>query len=169
MKYKIIINVADESSSSPFVLWDRECKNVIGKPAAEVKVQTTTEESEVPNEIRDALLQKKYMFKIKVPLGEGWRYNKAYSVSTLATDPNVVATYSAKCSDSHQSNSVSMLESSNEVMDTIGEQTPVAAQSRLGDESEWIDDGVTKRSLMDEFSSTKPAKKAKIEIKQEKD
>ncbi|XP_057763741.1 uncharacterized protein LOC130984995 [Salvia miltiorrhiza] len=65
MKYNIIINVADESSSSPFVLWDRECKNVIGKPAAEVKVQTTTDESEVPNEIRDALLQKKYMFKIK--------------------------------------------------------------------------------------------------------
>ncbi|XP_057799609.1 uncharacterized protein LOC131015282 isoform X2 [Salvia miltiorrhiza] len=79
MKYKLIINIVDDSGSSPIILWDKEIKQVIGKSAAEVNVEGA-EEFVVPKEIQDVLLQEKFMFKIKVPFGEGWAFNRAYNV-----------------------------------------------------------------------------------------
>ena len=36
MRYRLIIDFADESGSSPFIVWDKECRQIIGKTAAEV-------------------------------------------------------------------------------------------------------------------------------------
>ncbi|KAH6821262.1 hypothetical protein C2S53_017392 [Perilla frutescens var. hirtella] len=187
IKYKLIIHVGDDTGSSPFILWDREYMQVIGKTAAELNMDNSevVDSHYMPKEILQALKGKKFLFKINVPVADNRMYKVSYSVSKLTADPNIVSTYATNNFDSQESDSISILES-NIVMDKLDEDkldegapkegedianqsqtkatenTPIDSQSMVDVGIEWIDDGSLKRSLFDEFSATKPPKKPKV-------
>ncbi|KAH6797786.1 hypothetical protein C2S52_022340 [Perilla frutescens var. hirtella] len=169
MRYKLIIHVGDESGSSPFLVWDKECMQVIGKSAAEFNfdVKEGTNDLDVPEEIENAFLRKRFMLKIKVQGGENRTYNSPHSVSILIDDPNIISTYSTKLLDSQESNTISVLESSNVVADNMFGNSAVDSDAIVEVGSGLLEEKTLKRSLLDEFSST--AKKTKVFIKQEKD
>ncbi|KAH6775396.1 hypothetical protein C2S52_012957 [Perilla frutescens var. hirtella] len=118
IKYKLIIHVGDDTESSPFILWDRECMQVVGKTAAELNMDNS--ESLYAKRYPPSPQRKKNLFKINVPVADSRMYKVFYSVSKLTVDPNIVSAYATNNFDSQESDSISILES-NIVMDKLDE------------------------------------------------
>ncbi|KAH6762349.1 hypothetical protein C2S52_019782 [Perilla frutescens var. hirtella] len=122
IKYKLIIHVGDDTESSPFILWDREYTQVVGKTAAELNMDNSkvVDSHYMPKEILQALKGKKFLFKINVPVADNKMYKVSYSASKLTADPNIVSAYATNNFDNQESDSISILES-NIVMDKLDE------------------------------------------------
>lgn len=77
------------------------------------------------------------MFKIKVALEETRKYNSSYSVLYLSSDPNILAMYTHM--DSQESNSINMLEISNEAYEKDAQDTLINSEAGLEDQSQYAE------------------------------
>ncbi|KAF1865548.1 hypothetical protein Lal_00004924 [Lupinus albus] len=77
-RYKLDIKVNHEHSYAKFVLWDRQCADIIDIPASEVKNQMLAV-------ILDELLARTMVLRVKVKPS----YNQS-SVIRLSEDPNLI-------------------------------------------------------------------------------
>ncbi|KAH6770154.1 hypothetical protein C2S52_014957 [Perilla frutescens var. hirtella] len=126
--------------------------------------------NDLPAEIHNALMEKKFLFKVDIKAAHNSEYKGAYSVCKVTTDLTYINTFNTSHFDSQESNCYSKLESSNHALDKIEDDFPIETpSSKLDEELELVDEGNVKRSLEDAFSSTIPTKKSKAIIKQEKE
>ncbi|XP_057790796.1 uncharacterized protein LOC131007901 [Salvia miltiorrhiza] len=88
MRYRLRVYVADNSGGVSLSLWDRECLQLIGKPAEEIIYDPNS--NELPIEI-DAITNKNALFKIKVE--ESTIFDGAYVVTKINCDPNILNKY----------------------------------------------------------------------------
>ncbi|KAH6770635.1 hypothetical protein C2S52_015438 [Perilla frutescens var. hirtella] len=136
LRYKLKVHVVDETGSALFLLWDRECLQLIGRSAGELNTKNVVEEVDILSEIEEALVDKKMMFKVNV---RGEECMGAYTVAKIITDPIIVNTYFGHLLDSQESNCISNLETSNvndekALFGQLEQDTPIEPPSSSRDE-----------------------------------
>ncbi|KAH6778172.1 hypothetical protein C2S52_006303 [Perilla frutescens var. hirtella] len=127
--------------------------------------------NDLPAEIHNAVMEKKFLFKVDIKVAHNSEYKGVYYVCKVTTDLTYINTFNTRHFDSQESNCYSRLESSNHAVDKIENDFPIETpSSKLDEVLELVDEGHVKRSLEDAFSSTIPTKKSKAMaiIKQEK-
>ncbi|KAH6766915.1 hypothetical protein C2S52_017898 [Perilla frutescens var. hirtella] len=170
IRYKLTVHVVDETFSAALILWERECHQLIGKRVTDLIQDDKKDSNDLPAEIHNALMEKKFLFKVDIKAAHNSEYKGAYSVCKVTTDLTYINTFNTSHFDSQESNCCSKLESSNHALDKIEDDFPIETpSSKLDEELELVDEGNVKRSLEDAFSSTIPTKKSKAIIKQEKE
>ncbi|KAK6158074.1 hypothetical protein DH2020_005388 [Rehmannia glutinosa] len=170
IRYKIHVRVIDTTGNVVFLMWDKECTELIGKTAFDLRA--TTEENGIPTEIEN-LVDIKVLFKIQIKSGQIGIHNP-YPVRKLTTDDSIISKYCGLPFDTQESDMFSKLKSSE--LD-VGDEfcsyeddatTPLNGKKPLISKEDVIDSNL-KRSLIDEFSSTAKDKTLKIELKKEKE
>ncbi|KAH6800456.1 hypothetical protein C2S52_000920 [Perilla frutescens var. hirtella] len=170
IRYKLTVHVVDETFSAALILWERECHRLIGKRVTDLIQDDKKDSNDLPAEIHNALMEKKFLFKVDIKAAHNSEYKGAYYVCKVTTDLTYINTFNTSHFDSQESNCYSKLESSDHALDKIEDDFPIETPSlKLGEELELVDEGNVKRSLEDAFSSTIPTKKSKAIIKQEKE
>ncbi|XP_073121603.1 replication protein A 70 kDa DNA-binding subunit B-like [Henckelia pumila] len=140
LRFKIQVPVVDDRGNALFLMWDRECIELIGKTAMELRSQGLNEEfigGEMPKKIDD-LVDRKVLFKIQ--------------------ESDILSKFK-----NTEHGELKEICSSEDEVTTPFKTTPKTVAEDV------INDSNLKRSLLDEFSSTAPGKKMKTVIKQEKD
>ncbi|KAH6772170.1 hypothetical protein C2S51_010574 [Perilla frutescens var. frutescens] len=127
----------------------RECMQVIKKFAAKFNfdVNEGANDLDVLEEIENDFLRKRFMLKIKVQGGENRTYNSPDSVLILIDDPNIISAYSTKLLDSQESNTISVLESSNVVADNMFGNSAIDSDAIVEVGSELLEEKTLKRGV----------------------
>ncbi|GER52504.1 replication protein A 70 kDa DNA-binding subunit [Striga asiatica] len=117
LKYKLVLEVSDFSSSASLICWDKEAEALIGKSCYGVRSEFIDRElgimptNELPDDIYD-LIDKKILFKVQVRSDQLNNYSGAYKVVGVNTDPLLIEKYGSQTHDIHnQCHSVSQQES----------------------------------------------------------
>ncbi|XP_031097000.1 uncharacterized protein LOC116001250 [Ipomoea triloba] len=160
LRYKITLRVVDMKGNASFLLWDRECQELIGIPAAELY-----EKSNKPLQQITDLVGKTLLFQITAKAYHTSHRNTPFPVLRINNDPQVLKEHCShllKLQDNECNSNMPIslgdddfLEGllSDEAESPIASLPPVA----VGDATE----GPVKRCLLDQFSSTQSGKKQK--------
>ncbi|KAH6766411.1 hypothetical protein C2S52_017394 [Perilla frutescens var. hirtella] len=174
LRYKLIVLIADEAGTQSLLLWNKECFELVGKTAMELKahIANDNESPKMPSEIT-SLIGRAVLFKVQVR--DGYKSpNTPLNVVTLNFDTDVVSKYCGTRSlikETTEPDLLSLLASSDFVDERHGSSsnysTPQTQSSgKLSDDN--FDNNSLKRNLDDEFSTTMNGKKNKIVVKVEK-
>nr|GMC71470.1 replication factor A protein 1-like [Ipomoea batatas] len=90
--YKVVVRVADAHSDAPFLMWDRECSELLGMPAAELIANYNEENGEVPTEL-ETMIGKAMVFKINIKKENKHIYGSAFTVMRVLRDDGIVTAY----------------------------------------------------------------------------
>ncbi|KAL2503797.1 Uncharacterized protein Adt_19418 [Abeliophyllum distichum] len=139
-RFKVQIRVIDGTGNTSFLLWDRECTELIGKNASALLDEITTKSGidSIPAEI-EALVDREVLFKVQVR-DQNINFPKAAYTVTRVTE---------------------YLLSSDDVT------TPIKKSTTIDHSGDMREGSVTKRSLAGELSSNVAEKKLKSVVKQE--
>nr|GMD95849.1 putative transposase [Ipomoea batatas] len=141
VRYKVIVRVLDKTSDAPFVLWDKDCFELLGITAYDLKFKYSMSKMQVPVEF-EQLRNKSMVFRINLK-SEHIR-NPAKPIPVLSES-----------------------ESGDEAISPIV-QANLKLKGVANDQDE-VDTGAIKRCLLDQFSSSQNLKKCKaLVIKEEK-
>nr|GMC49102.1 replication protein A 70 kDa DNA-binding subunit B-like [Ipomoea batatas] len=141
VRYKVIVRVLDKTSDAPFVLWDKDCFELLGITAYDLKTKYSMAKMQVPIEF-EQLRNKSMVFRINLK-NEHIR-NPAKPISVLSES-----------------------ESGDEAISPIV-QANLKLKGVANDQDE-VDTGAIKRCLLDQFSSSQNLKKCRpLVIKEEK-
>nr|GMD39220.1 replication protein A 70 kDa DNA-binding subunit B-like [Ipomoea batatas] len=141
VRYKVIVRVLDKTSDAPFVLWDKDCFELLGITAYDLKIKYSMSKMQVPIEF-EQLRNKSMVFRINLK-NEHIR-NPAKPISVLSES-----------------------ESGDEAISPIV-QANLKLKGVANDQDE-VDTGAIKRCLLDQFSSSQNLKKCRpLVIKEEK-
>nr|GMC90793.1 replication protein A 70 kDa DNA-binding subunit B-like [Ipomoea batatas] len=141
VKYKVIVRVLDKTSDAPFVLWDKDCFELLGITAYDLKTKYSMAKMQVPIEF-EQLRNKSMVFRINLK-NEHIR-NPAKPISVLSES-----------------------ESGDEAISPIV-QANLKLKGVANDQDE-VYTGAIKRCLLDQFSSSQNLKKCRpLVIKEEK-
>ncbi|XP_031130626.1 replication protein A 70 kDa DNA-binding subunit B-like [Ipomoea triloba] len=155
VRYKLVVRVADAGSDAPFLLWDRECSELLGMTG-------------------DSL----YSRSVKVNIKKDYKQNcgSAFGVMNILNDENIVAAYCSSFGVDQEKDLISkMLEDyGNEYSeddesggDEVNSPNNIIKPRQQEVQQEM--NPLSKRSLLDQFSSTQQMKKGRLEvIKKEK-
>nr|GLL25183.1 uncharacterized protein LOC109187388 [Ipomoea trifida] len=141
VRYKVIVRVLDKTSDAPFVLWDKDCFELLGITAYDLKIKYSMAKMQVPIEF-EQLRNKSMVFRINLK-NEHIR-NPAKPISVLSES-----------------------ESGDEAISPIV-QANLKLKGVANDQDE-VETGAIKRCLLDQFSSSQNLKKCRpLVIKEEK-
>nr|GMC82499.1 replication protein A 70 kDa DNA-binding subunit B-like [Ipomoea batatas]GMC89361.1 replication protein A 70 kDa DNA-binding subunit B-like [Ipomoea batatas] len=141
VRYKVIVRVLDKTSDAPFVLWDKDCFELLGITGYDLKTKYSMAKMQVPIEF-EQLRNKSMVFRINLK-NEHIR-NPAKPISVLSES-----------------------ESGDEAISPIV-QANLKLKGVANDQDE-VDTGAIKRCLLDQFSSSQNLKKCRpLVIKEEK-
>nr|GMD68584.1 replication protein A 70 kDa DNA-binding subunit B-like [Ipomoea batatas] len=141
VRYKVIVRVLDKTSDAPFVLWDKDCFELLGITAYDLKIKYSMSKMQVLIEF-EQLRNKSMVFRINLK-NEHIR-NPAKPISVLSES-----------------------ESGDEAISPIV-QANLKLKGVANDQDE-VDTGAIKRCLLDQFSSSQNLKKCRpLVIKEEK-
>ncbi|KAH6783151.1 hypothetical protein C2S52_008110 [Perilla frutescens var. hirtella] len=174
LRYKLIILIADEAGTQSLLLWNKECFELVGKTAMELKahIANDNESPKMSSEIT-SLIGRAVLFKVQVR--DGYKSpNTPLNVVTLNFDTDVVSKYCGTRSlikETTEPDLLSLLASSDFVDERHGSSsnysTPqIQSSGKLSDDN--FENNSLKRNLDDEFSTTMNGKKNKIVVKVEK-
>ncbi|XP_019184192.1 PREDICTED: uncharacterized protein LOC109179080 [Ipomoea nil] len=161
--YKVVIITLDKSGDAPLLLWDREVAELVGIPACLLYQKYKETDVEVPPSLKLALKRGK---------------NSPFNVLRLLRDEHLVQTYSDRFVEHQEQDLISkMLEeetNSAEISEEASIGVEVNSPASMQPSQHEPDDTVvsslaTKRSFLDEFSSSKSHKRTTApNIKKEK-
>nr|GME05103.1 replication protein A 70 kDa DNA-binding subunit B-like [Ipomoea batatas] len=141
VRYKVIVRVLDKTSDAPFVLWDKDCFELLGITAYDLKIKYSMSKMQVPVEF-EQLRNKSMVFRINLK-NEHIR-NPAKPISVLSES-----------------------ESGDEAISLIVQAN--LKLKGVANEQDEVDTGAIKRCLLDQFSSSQNLKKCRpLVIKEEK-
>ncbi|XP_019179604.1 PREDICTED: uncharacterized protein LOC109174825 [Ipomoea nil] len=177
VRYKVVVIALDKSGDAPMLLWDREVAELVGIPASILYAKYKEVDVEVPPEL-DAIVGMKMLFKINFKLALKMGPNYPFNVVRVVRDEHLLKTYSDRFVEHQDQDLMSRMIEEETNTDAISEEdsigvevnSPASVQpsQKEGDDSAY-NFGAIKRSLLDEFSSSKSRKKLKdSEIKKEK-
>nr|GLL37774.1 uncharacterized protein LOC109179287 [Ipomoea trifida] len=92
VRYKVVVRVAEAHSDAPFIMWDRECSELLGMPAAELIANYNEENGEVPTEL-ETMIGKAMVFKINIKKENKHIYGSAFTVMRVLRDDGIVTAY----------------------------------------------------------------------------
>nr|GMC63307.1 uncharacterized protein LOC109164573 [Ipomoea batatas] len=175
VRYKLVVRVADAGSDAPFLLWDRECSELLGMTADSLYSRSVKEVVDVPTEL-ESLIGKAMVFKVNIKKDYKQNYGSAFGVTKILNDENIVAAYCSSFGVDQEKDLISkMLEDyGNEYSeddesggDEVNSPNNIIKPRQQEVEQEMSP--LSKRSLLDQFSSTQQMKKGRLEvIKKEK-
>nr|GMD97888.1 replication protein A 70 kDa DNA-binding subunit-like [Ipomoea batatas] len=175
VRYKVVVRVADAHSDAPFLMWDRECSELLGMPAAELIANYNEENGEVPTEL-ETMIGKAMVFKINIKKENKHIYGSAFTVMRVLRDDGIVTAYCSSLAPDQERDLISKMieECSDDDSDMEASQgdevnSPNTACKEIQHEGDNQFSPLTKRCLLDQFSSTHNLKKGKLDsIKKEK-
>ncbi|XP_019179267.1 PREDICTED: uncharacterized protein LOC109174488 [Ipomoea nil] len=163
LRYRVKVRVVDLDGNAHFLLWDRECLDLIGISADDLKDTHTKGRKGLPKEL-ETLIGQNLLFRIAVRKEQFQNYLNAFPVMRIITDEKIVEKHAP------------------ELIQVWDRDLSSKLELELTDEDLWdierlnednsIENGTVKRSLIDEFSSTQSSKKSKdsvVKIEKETD
>nr|GMD89869.1 replication factor A protein 1-like [Ipomoea batatas] len=175
IKYKLVVRVADASSDAPFLLWDRECTELLGMKADCLYSSYEHENVDVPTEL-ESLIGKAMVFKVNIKKNPKQNYGYAFSVMKILNDENIVAAYCSAFGADQEKDLISKMieeygdeetDDDESGADEVNSPNNVVLPRKPTGDQEMSP--LSKRSLLDQFSSTQQMKKGRLDnIKKEK-
>ncbi|XP_019178280.1 PREDICTED: uncharacterized protein LOC109173497 [Ipomoea nil] len=162
-RYRVKIRVMDKGLSyAPFLLWDRECSELVGIPA-NLLYNKYNKVSDIPKEL-ESLIGMSMIFKISLKISEMRGANPAYIVMRLLRDEILVSTYCSKLKDNQEKDLISKMIDEDEEDDDESDQeasngdnevnSPTSVQQTQSPVPNLEECNLVKRSLIDQFSSS---------------
>ncbi|CAA0816900.1 Unknown protein [Striga hermonthica] len=93
--YRIRFCICDDTANATFILWDRECERIIGRPCHLLKSAFAEQNAmnfELPKEVSN-LAGKTMLFKVRIQPEKADTYRAAFSVIRVVIDDNLVSKY----------------------------------------------------------------------------
>ncbi|XP_019172113.1 PREDICTED: uncharacterized protein LOC109167545 [Ipomoea nil] len=175
-RYRVRVIVLDKGlGDAPFLLWDRECSELVGIPA-HILYTKYNKVCDIPKEL-ESLVGMRMVFKISLKLEYMKGSNAAYTVMKVLRDEALVSAYCSKLIEEQDKDLISrMIDEDEEEEDESDQEasnggnevnSPLPMQQSQSLDHETLEADGVKRSLMDQFSSS--CKKGKtVAVKQEK-
>ncbi|VFQ72462.1 unnamed protein product [Cuscuta campestris] len=174
-RFKVNVRVYDSTGHASFVLWDRECKEILGASAfvlREIMLEKNMDPNFIPTEL-NRLLGVRGLFHVilKAELGSPyWSGSRAFGVRSLVTDAKIMSRFEEllECEEEgfdEESEGLwaSLEDLSEKVHEVIASNDPSSSQS-VNQKHRRIDDldktDSVKRELFDDIS-TSQCKKSK--------
>nr|GMC89374.1 putative transposase [Ipomoea batatas] len=176
LRYRLIVRVVDKTSDAPLLLWDKECTELIGMSAFDLKSKYSQDDYEIPTEL-ESLRNKAMVFKVSIKDEHLKNPAKPIPVLKITNDQELVSVYCPSLTDDHDELSKmigeELQDEESDDSESGDEASSPAVQQSLKaireDSSEKVEPGATKRCLLDQFSSSQDVKRSKaFIIKQEK-
>ncbi|XP_019173595.1 PREDICTED: uncharacterized protein LOC109169187 [Ipomoea nil] len=180
LRYRVKVRVVDLDGNAPFLLWDRECLDLIGISVDDLKDTHTKGRKGLPKEL-ETLIGLNLLFRIAVRKEQFQNYLNAFPVMRIITDEKIVEKHAPELIQVRDRDLSSKLELELtdddlwdiEDIDPANEaESPLQVVAQRLNEDNIIENGTVKRSLIDEFSSTQSSKKSKdsvVKIEKETD
>ncbi|XP_019173002.1 PREDICTED: uncharacterized protein LOC109168433 [Ipomoea nil] len=89
LRYRVKVRVVDLDGNAPFLLWDRECLDLIGISADDLKDTHTKGRKGLPKEL-ETLIGLNMLFRIAVRKEQFQKYLNAFPVMRIITDEKIV-------------------------------------------------------------------------------
>ncbi|XP_019190714.1 PREDICTED: uncharacterized protein LOC109185186 [Ipomoea nil] len=89
LRYRVKIRVFDINGNAPFVMWDRECTELLGMSFLELKQKQTQGKKGVPAEL-EALIGLRFIFRIVVRKEQFLNLLNAFSILKIINDVEVL-------------------------------------------------------------------------------
>nr|GLL21136.1 uncharacterized protein LOC109184317 [Ipomoea trifida] len=173
VRYKVIVRVLDKTSDAPFVLWDKDCFDLLGITAYDLK----TKYSMVPVEFQQ-LRNKSMVFRINLKNEHIRNPAKPISVLSVIHNEELESQYCASMVDDHDELSKMVEEDADDLesYESESDDEAISPLVQAGLKLKGVDKaqdevhtGAIKRCLLDQFSSSQNLKKSRpFVIKQEK-
>ncbi|XP_019190822.1 PREDICTED: uncharacterized protein LOC109185298 [Ipomoea nil] len=162
-RYRVKVIVLDKGQKdAPFLLWDRECSELVGIPAHSLYLKYN-KVSDIPAEL-EFLVGMRMIFKISLKMEFMKGANSAYTVMRVLRDEVPKKDLMTKMIDEDEEEDE---ESDQEASNGENEvNSPLSIQHSQSVDLETDDSNGVKRSLLDQFSSSR--KKGKNVVKKEK-
>ncbi|XP_031127701.1 uncharacterized protein LOC116029799 [Ipomoea triloba] len=177
VRYKVIVRVLDKTSDAPFVLWDKDCFDLLGITAYDLKTKYSMAKMQVPAEF-EQLRNKSMVFRINLKNEHIRNPAKPISVLSVIHNEELQAQYCPSMVDDHDELSRMVEEDADDLESDESESgdeaisPSVQANLKLkgvANDQDEVNTGVIKRCLLDQFSSSQNLKKSRpLVIKQEK-
>nr|GMD09255.1 replication factor A protein 1-like [Ipomoea batatas] len=177
VRYKVTVRVVDKRDDAPFLLWDRECADLVGVPASLLFEKYLKEDIDIPPEL-ESLIGRSMIFKLSLKRDQMRGPTSAYNVMRVITDQALVDEYCSRLNDTQEKDLISRMieEDDDDSFDSDEEgskgdevNSPVNATQEKGKETDSENSDTIKRCLLDQFStSTKLKKSRMVTVKTEK-
>ncbi|XP_019166683.1 PREDICTED: uncharacterized protein LOC109162436 [Ipomoea nil] len=176
LRYRLIVRVGDKITDAPFLLWDKEGCEIIGKTAFDIRTKYSMDGSPLPTGMEE-VRNKAMVFKISAKSDHFKNRAIAIPVVGIAYDEDLIDHYCPCLSDDQDQLSRMLNEEDpdaesdeSESGDEASSPNPIQAKKQKVDEQDEPLEAVSsKRNLLDQFSSSRDVKKAKaVLVKQEK-
>ncbi|XP_031099592.1 uncharacterized protein LOC116003769 [Ipomoea triloba] len=172
--YKITLQVVDMKGNASFLMWDRECQELIGIPATELYEKSN--KNNQPLQQITQLVGKTLLFQITAKSDHTSYRNTPFPVLRINNDPQILKEHCSellKLEDNDCNSNMQISLGDDDFLEGFlsdEAESPIASMPHVavGDATE----GPVKRCLLDQFSSTQSGKKQKeikeIKVKLEK-
>nr|GMD89781.1 replication factor A protein 1-like [Ipomoea batatas] len=177
VRYKVVVRVVDKRDDAPFLLWDRECADLVGVPASLLFEKYLKEDIDILPEL-ESLIGRSMIFKLSLKRDQMRGPTSAYNVMRVIMDQALVDEYCSRLNDTQEKDLISRMieEDDDDSFDSDEEgskgdevNSPVNATQEKGKETDSENSDTIKRCLLDQFStSTKLKKSRMINVKTEK-
>ncbi|XP_019193031.1 PREDICTED: uncharacterized protein LOC109187303 [Ipomoea nil] len=176
LRYRLIVRVRDKTTDAPFLLWDKECSEIVGKTAFDLRSKYSADGSPLPTGMEE-VRNKAMVFKISVKNDHFKNRAIAIPVVAIAHDSDLVDHYCPCLSDDQDQLSRMLNEDDQDAGSDESESGDEASspnptlgkKKKLEEQGELLESVSSKRNLLDQFSSSRDAKKTKNAfVKQEK-
>ncbi|XP_019177878.1 PREDICTED: replication protein A 70 kDa DNA-binding subunit-like [Ipomoea nil] len=159
-RYKVLVRALDKTTDAPFLLWDWEVSELVGIPAT--LLYDKYKELEV-------LIGLKMVFKLGIKRSQMKGSNPAFNVMRVLRDEELLSAYCARLFEDQDKDLMSQQieeeENTSEYSDEASKEEEVnshtTTQAKQSQVNAKPDSPTTKRSLLDQFSSSKREQKVK--------
>ncbi|XP_019184030.1 PREDICTED: uncharacterized protein LOC109178934 [Ipomoea nil] len=175
-RYKLLVRVLDKTTYATFLLWDREVAELVGIPATLLYDKYKKADVDIPTEI-EVLVGLKMIFKVGIKRAQMKGTNPAFNVMRVLRDEELLDAYCARLFEDQEKDLMSQQiekdENTSQHSEEASKEEEVNSPANTRPSESQVnakpDSPTTKRSLLDQFSSSKGSKRTKgALIKKEK-
>nr|GMD23922.1 replication protein A 70 kDa DNA-binding subunit D-like [Ipomoea batatas] len=168
LRYRVKIRVADLNGNAPFLLWDRECCELLGMSAYDLDAKQNKDKNGVPKELQ-SLVGLNLIFRIAVRKEQFHNMLNAFPVMRILNDNDLIEEYAPELMHGRDKDLSSKLElelteedlcDDGDFDDVNEAESPLQVVPNRHDK-DLADNATVKRALIDAFSSTQSSKKTK--------
>ncbi|XP_019171192.1 PREDICTED: uncharacterized protein LOC109166757 [Ipomoea nil] len=175
-RYKLLVRVLDKTTDATFLLWDREVAELVGIPATLLYEKYKKADVDIPTEI-EVVIGLKMIFKVGIKRAQMKGTNPAYNVMRVLRDEQLLDAYCSRLFEDEEKDLMSQQieeddntsQHSEEASKEEEVNSPANTRHSESQVDVEADSPTTKKSLLDQFSSSKGSKRSKGgSIKKEK-
>ncbi|XP_031108408.1 uncharacterized protein LOC116012874 [Ipomoea triloba] len=108
VRYKVVVRVVDKRDDAPFLLWDRECADLVGVPASLLFEKYLKVDIDIPPEL-ESLIGMSMIFKVSLKRNQMCGPTSAYNVMRVIRDEALVDAYCSRLNDTQEKDLISRM------------------------------------------------------------